>query len=95
MCARCYVYNCCVIQEPVIDSQSSEGLKPEKFESDIVFDDIHFSYPARPDVQVYLEYPVVILRYPIVLLASFTSELDSLLHVNNLQDFDVFYSRTR
>ena len=46
------MYICCVIQEPVIDSQSTEGLKPEKFDSDIVFDDIHFNYPARPDVQV-------------------------------------------
>ena len=47
-----HVYIHCVIQEPEIDSQSTEGLKLEKFESDIVFDDIHFSYPARPDVQV-------------------------------------------
>ena len=52
------MYICCVIQEPEINSQSTEGLKPEKFESDIVFNDIHFNYPARPDVQV---------RYPIVL----------------------------
>ena len=43
---------CCVIQEPEINSQSTEGLKPENFECDIVFDDIHFSYPARPGAQV-------------------------------------------
>ncbi|XP_065886098.1 ATP-dependent translocase ABCB1-like [Dysidea avara] len=39
-------------REPLIDSQSSEGLKLEKFESEIVFDNIHFTYPARPDVEV-------------------------------------------
>ena len=53
-----HVYPLCyIIQEPEIDSQSTEGLKPEKFESDIVFDDLHFSYPARPDVQVNKIYP--------------------------------------
>ena len=40
------------IQEPEIDSQSTKGVKPEKFESDIVFDNLHFRYPARPNVQV-------------------------------------------
>ena len=73
MCAICadttHVYIIyCVIQEPEIDSQSTEGLKPEKFDSDIVFDDIHFSYPARPDVQV----RITRISY-IVLLASITA----------------------
>ena len=54
-----YIYICCVIQEPEINSQSSEGLKPEKLESDIVFDDIHFNYPARPDVPVRYHIPPV------------------------------------
>ena len=48
----CKTIICYAFQEPEINSQSTEGLKPEKFESDIVFDDIHFSYPARSDVQV-------------------------------------------
>ena len=42
----------CGFQGPQIDSESTGGLKPEKFEGDIVFDNIHFRYPARPDVQV-------------------------------------------
>ena len=46
----------CGFQEPKIDSRSTEGLKPEKFESDIVFDDVHFAYPARPDVQVNINF---------------------------------------
>ena len=50
--ALCIFIICCIIQEPEINSQCSKGLKPGKFESDIVFDDIHFSYPARPDVPV-------------------------------------------
>ena len=45
-------YFYCGFQEPEIDSRSTEGLKPEKFDSDIVFDNVHFTYPARPDVQV-------------------------------------------
>ncbi|XP_065884882.1 ATP-dependent translocase ABCB1-like [Dysidea avara] len=39
-------------REPLIDSQSSAGLKPEKFDTEIVFDNIRFTYPARPDVEV-------------------------------------------
>ena len=50
ICVCIIIY--CGFQEPEIDSESVEGLKPEKFESDIVFDNIHFRYPARPDVQV-------------------------------------------
>ena len=49
----------CGFQEPEIKSESTGGLKPEKFESDIVFDDIHFRYPARPDVQVRIAYQFI------------------------------------
>ena len=31
---------------------SDEGLIPEKFEPSVKFQDVCFTYPARPDVQV-------------------------------------------
>ena len=37
---------------PEIDSGSTEGLKPEKVLGKIVLEDVKFSYPSRPDVQV-------------------------------------------
>ncbi|GAA6016489.1 hypothetical protein JCM11491_002338 [Sporobolomyces phaffii] len=37
---------------PVIDSASTEGLKPEKVEGTIELRDLDFIYPARPSVQV-------------------------------------------
>jgi len=37
---------------PEIDSASPEGLKPEKVEGEIVLEDVKFSYPSRPIVQV-------------------------------------------
>lgn len=41
-------------RKPLIDSLSKEGLRPEKMTGNIEFKDIHFNYPARPDVQVYI-----------------------------------------
>ena len=52
LCSTVMILYSVVLQEPEIDSLSAEGLKPEKFESDIVFDNLHFSYPARPNVLV-------------------------------------------
>ncbi|NXA55097.1 MDR1 protein, partial [Nothocercus julius] len=37
---------------PAIDSYSEEGLKPERFEGNIVIKDVKFNYPNRPDVKV-------------------------------------------
>ena len=37
---------------PAIDSASPEGLKPEKVEGEIVLEDVKFSYPSRPTIQV-------------------------------------------
>ena len=37
---------------PDIDSASTEGLKLEKVEGEIVVEDVKFSYPSRPTVQV-------------------------------------------
>ncbi|KAI0287206.1 P-loop containing nucleoside triphosphate hydrolase protein [Russula brevipes] len=39
-------------QVPSIDSASEEGLKPSKVVGEIIFENVDFSYPARPDVQV-------------------------------------------
>lgn len=37
---------------PSIDSSSDEGAKPSKVTGEIVFENVDFNYPARPDVQV-------------------------------------------
>ncbi|GAB6020134.1 hypothetical protein CHUAL_002862 [Chamberlinius hualienensis] len=37
---------------PPIDSSSTEGLRQEKVEGNIEFDDVHFNYPSRPDVRI-------------------------------------------
>ena len=34
------------------NGQSEEGLKPEKFDSDVRLTDVSFYYPSRPGVQV-------------------------------------------
>jgi len=40
-------------QEPEMNNaQSDEGLKPEKFDSDVRLTDVTFYYPSRPSVQV-------------------------------------------
>ena len=39
-------------QQPEIDSSSDEGIIPDKFDSAIEFNNVHFSYPTRPDIQV-------------------------------------------
>ncbi|XP_034553324.1 ATP-binding cassette, sub-family B (MDR/TAP), member 4 [Notolabrus celidotus] len=37
---------------PAIDSFSKDGFKPDYIKGDIVFKDINFTYPSRPDVKV-------------------------------------------
>jgi len=37
---------------PDIDSANPDGLKPENVHGEIVLEDVKFSYPSRPDVQV-------------------------------------------
>ena len=39
-------------REPDIDSESTEGLKPDKFEGEITFSNVNFTYPARLEQQV-------------------------------------------
>ncbi|GBN04412.1 Multidrug resistance protein 1 [Araneus ventricosus] len=42
-----------VIQrKPDIDSSSKVGEKPDKLDGSVTFTDVHFNYPARPDVAV-------------------------------------------
>lgn len=38
--------------EHKIHKNKTTGVKLKKFQSNIVFDDVHFSYPSRPDVKV-------------------------------------------
>ena len=37
---------------PEIDSANEDGLKPEKIEGEVSFENVNFSYPSRPDVPV-------------------------------------------
>ncbi|XP_058153055.1 ATP-dependent translocase ABCB1 isoform X2 [Dasypus novemcinctus] len=37
---------------PLIDSYSTEGLKPDKLEGNVTFNEVVFNYPTRPDIPV-------------------------------------------
>ncbi|XP_021545509.1 phosphatidylcholine translocator ABCB4 isoform X3 [Neomonachus schauinslandi] len=37
---------------PLIDSYGEEGLRPDKFEGNVTFNEVVFNYPTRPDVPV-------------------------------------------
>ncbi|KAG1947910.1 ATP-dependent translocase ABCB1 [Pimephales promelas] len=37
---------------PAIDNASENGDKPDTFDGNVGFEDVHFNYPARPDVPV-------------------------------------------
>ena len=39
-------------QKSILDPSSEEGEKPETYEGTIEFENIAFSYPTRPEVQV-------------------------------------------
>ncbi|XP_059568173.1 phosphatidylcholine translocator ABCB4 isoform X1 [Myotis daubentonii] len=39
-------------RQPVIDSYSEKGLRPDKFEGNVTFNEVVFNYPTRPDVPV-------------------------------------------
>ncbi|XP_035989695.1 ATP-dependent translocase ABCB1-like isoform X1 [Fundulus heteroclitus] len=45
------VYNI-IDHNPTIDSYSETGYKPDVIKGNIEFNDIHFSYPSRPDVKI-------------------------------------------
>jgi len=40
------------LQEPSIDVSSPRGEKPDKIIGNIEFRNIHFRYPARPEIKV-------------------------------------------
>ncbi|XP_075414573.1 ATP-dependent translocase ABCB1 [Tenrec ecaudatus] len=37
---------------PLIDSYSTEGLKPDRLEGNVTFNEVVFNYPTRPDIPV-------------------------------------------
>lgn len=39
-------------RKPTIDSLSEDGIKLEKIEGNIQFNNVHFNYPNRPSVKV-------------------------------------------
>ena len=39
-------------RKPPIDSLSEEGARPENPDRNIKFEDVHFKYPARPDIPI-------------------------------------------
>ncbi|XP_072364747.1 ATP-dependent translocase ABCB1 [Scyliorhinus torazame] len=45
------VYNI-MNQEPIIDSFSENGHKPNQIKGDVEFINVHFKYPSRPDVEI-------------------------------------------
>ncbi|SCZ98574.1 BZ3500_MvSof-1268-A1-R1_Chr3-1g05473 [Microbotryum saponariae] len=49
-------------RQPVIDSSSDEGLKPEKVDGFIELRDVDFIYPSRPSVQVLYKFSAVFPR---------------------------------
>ncbi|XP_078573255.1 ATP-dependent translocase ABCB1-like isoform X7 [Branchiostoma floridae x Branchiostoma japonicum] len=49
--AAAFVYSV-IDNEPVIDSLSEEGHRPDSLKGNIEFKDVNFTYPARPDVPV-------------------------------------------
>jgi ATP-binding cassette subfamily B (MDR/TAP) protein 1 len=40
-------------REPLIDSLSEEGLRPDEISGTIELKNVHFSYPSRPNVPVF------------------------------------------
>ncbi|XP_036102170.1 phosphatidylcholine translocator ABCB4 isoform X6 [Molossus molossus] len=39
-------------RQPLIDSYSEEGLRPDQFQGNVTFNEVVFNYPTRPDVPV-------------------------------------------
>lgn len=39
-------------RKPLVDPDL-EGIEPEKVEGNVEFEDIRFSYPARPDIEIF------------------------------------------
>ena len=41
-----------ISRQPAIDSLSEDGLQPESVEGRIRFEDVHFTYPSRPEESI-------------------------------------------
>ncbi|XP_068615681.1 ATP-dependent translocase ABCB1 [Brachionichthys hirsutus] len=41
-----------ISHEPIIDSYSDAGFKPDSIKGDVDFKNVHFNYPSRPEVEV-------------------------------------------
>uniref|UniRef100_A0A4W5JJ91 ATP binding cassette subfamily B member 4 n=1 Tax=Hucho hucho TaxID=62062 RepID=A0A4W5JJ91_9TELE len=55
MCTVIVLAHCCCclsVQKPHINSYSDHGHKPDVIKGNIEFNNIHFTYPSRPDVKV-------------------------------------------
>ena len=51
--SRLFPYHLLLLQQPPIDSNSNEGVVPDKDDvTSVHFKDVNFTYPARPDMQV-------------------------------------------
>lgn len=50
--------------EPAIDSLNENGKVPEGAEGEIVFEDVSFNYPSRPDVKV--NQKILFLKFDVV-----------------------------
>ena len=46
------LYVCNMYQVPAIDIRSPLGVKPDKIDQVVELKNVHFAYPARPDVPV-------------------------------------------
>lgn len=55
---------------PAIDSFSEEGLKVEKIEGKIEFNNLQFTYPARPDIPILKGFNLIIKPGQVVALVG-------------------------
>jgi ATP-binding cassette subfamily B (MDR/TAP) protein 1 len=47
-------------RKPAIDASSGEGERPKELEGRIELQNVSFAYPARPDVQVFRDFSLVV-----------------------------------
>uniref|UniRef100_A0A4W5JYI3 ATP binding cassette subfamily B member 4 n=1 Tax=Hucho hucho TaxID=62062 RepID=A0A4W5JYI3_9TELE len=52
LCSKAHCCCCLSVQKPHINSYSDHGHKPDVIKGNIEFNNIHFTYPSRPDVKV-------------------------------------------
>ncbi|CDR18853.1 unnamed protein product, partial [Oncorhynchus mykiss] len=52
LCSKSHCCCCLSVQKPHINSYSDHGYKPDVIKGNIEFNNIHFTYPSRPNVKV-------------------------------------------